>query len=314
VRHRDGSVRIVRVNLRTTLDRDADSPVLDGIVEDMTEQVRAEEERLAHARHLEVLDRTNRAIQAASEVGELLREVLDCVLEACGGDRAWLAARTPNAGWSLRALRGREPGPADLEAWASVFAEAGAAGRAVRAGNALVTTLAPRVGGPWALVVEAPGPDPTVEPTFLEIGRRLGEGLSLLLAFRDLRRNESRLRTLVQSIPDLVWLKDRTGAYIGCNPPFERMLGRSEAEIIGQRDEDLLPPELAAMFQARDFEAVGARESRITEEWIDVASTGRRGLFETIRTPMWGPAGTLAGVLGISRDITARKEIGRAHV
>ena len=45
------------------------------------------------------------------------------------------------------------------------------------------------------------------------------------VADRDLRNHERRLRTLVQTIPDLVWLKDVNGVYLSCNPQFERMVG-----------------------------------------------------------------------------------------
>jgi PAS domain-containing protein len=69
---------------------------------------------------------------------------------------------------------------------------------------------------------------------FQEIGRRLADGLSSLHAFRDLRDREGQLHTLVQTIPDLVWLKDANGVYLRCNPQFERLVGAAEKDIIGK--------------------------------------------------------------------------------
>ena len=43
------------------------------------------------------------------------------------------------------------------------------------------------------------------------------------------------------------------------------------------------------------------------EEWLTFADTGYRGLFEAIKAPMRNNKGELLGVLGIARDITARK-------
>jgi len=40
-----------------------------------------------------------------------------------------------------------------------------------------------------------------------------------------LRESEARMRTLVQTIPDLIWLKDRHGVFLDCNPMFERLFG-----------------------------------------------------------------------------------------
>ena len=122
-----------------------------------------------------------------------------------------------------------------------------------------------------------------------------------------LAENETRLRTLVQTIPDLTWLKDVEGVYLSCNPVFERLFGVSEAEIVGKTDYDFVDKELADFFRENDRKAMAAGKPSINEEWLTFAEGGRRGLFETIKTPMFDEKGRLVGVLGIARDITARK-------
>ncbi|MBW1792102.1 MAG: transporter substrate-binding domain-containing protein, partial [Deltaproteobacteria bacterium] len=69
-------------------------------------------------------------------------------------------------------------------------------------------------------------------------------GLALLLAIwvkslryqveahtQELKESEAQLRTLIETLPDLVWLKDPDGAYLSCNPKFERFFGAKQHEI-----------------------------------------------------------------------------------
>ena len=121
------------------------------------------------------------------------------------------------------------------------------------------------------------------------------------------RTSDERLRALVQTIPDLVWLKDTEGAYLFCNPQFERLYGASEAEIVGKTDFDFVSTELADFFRDNDRKAMATGGPRSNEEWLTFARDGYRGLFETIKTPMLDHAQRTIGVLGIARDITARK-------
>ncbi|MFH0995194.1 MAG: PAS domain S-box protein [Pseudomonadota bacterium] len=127
-------------------------------------------------------------------------------------------------------------------------------------------------------------------------------------AERSLSQNEARLRTLVQTIPDLIWLKDADGVYLSCNTRFERLYGASEKDIVGKTDYDFVDRELADFFLEHDRMAMAAGRPSANEEWLTFADDGYRGLFDTIKTPMCDADGKLIGVLGISRDITERKQ------
>ncbi|HUW75799.1 MAG TPA: PAS domain S-box protein [Gallionella sp.] len=122
-----------------------------------------------------------------------------------------------------------------------------------------------------------------------------------------IRERELRYRTLVETIPDLVWLKDEKGVYLSCNPVFERLYGAREADIIGKSDYDFADRARADSFREHDLQAMAADKPSINEEWLTFAGNGYRGLFETIKTPMKNANGKLIGVLGVSRDITKRK-------
>ncbi len=127
-----------------------------------------------------------------------------------------------------------------------------------------------------------------------------------------LRRSEDRLRTLVNTIPDLVWLKDREGVYLSCNSTFERFFGAKEADIVGKTDYDFVEKDLADFFREQDRKAMAAGGPSVNEEALIFAADGYQGTFETIKTPMYDYEGALIGVLGISRDITQRKQAEEA--
>jgi len=122
----------------------------------------------------------------------------------------------------------------------------------------------------------------------------------------ELDEERGRLRTLLNAIPDLVWLKDKDGIYRYCNPSFERFFGAEEAAIVGKTDFDFVAAEQAAMFRQNDLRAISAGKSSKNEEWITFADDGHRAYLETTKTPVRDMLGELVGVLGVARDITER--------
>ena len=127
------------------------------------------------------------------------------------------------------------------------------------------------------------------------------------LAEEALVQSESRQRTLVDTIPDLVWLKDQDGVYLSCNKAFERFFGAKESEIVGKTDYDFVDKDLADFFRAKDRKAMVLNRPSINEEELTFADNGYSGLFETIKTSMRDNNGNLIGVLGIARDISERQ-------
>lgn len=120
--------------------------------------------------------------------------------------------------------------------------------------------------------------------------------------------NQSHLKTLIHTIPDLVWLKDLNGVYLSCNPMFERLYGAQEQDILGKTDYDFVDSETADFFRKHDLNAMQQDRSTENEEWLTFADDGYKGVFSTIKTPMRDDAGKVIGVLGVARDITVRKQ------
>ncbi len=122
-----------------------------------------------------------------------------------------------------------------------------------------------------------------------------------------LKDAETKLKTILNTIPDLVWLKDVNGVYLACNPRFESFVGKKEHEIIGMTDYDFFDKELADFFRQHDLLAIQKGELNANEEVITFASDRHQETLETTKTPVYDHHGTLIGVLGIGHDITKRK-------
>lgn len=147
--------------------------------------------------------------------------------------------------------------------------------------------------------------------SFNQMTERLSHSL------RQLEDERTQLRTLISTIPDLIWLKDADGVYLSCNPAFERFFGAKEADIAGKTDYDFVDRELADFFREKDRAAMEAGRPVSNTEWITFADDGQRRLVETLKTPMRSGDGTLFGVLGVARDITEHQrteaELRAAH-
>ncbi len=126
-------------------------------------------------------------------------------------------------------------------------------------------------------------------------------------AVNALGKSEAHLKTLVETIPDLIWLKNPDGVYLDCNAKFEHFFGAAKNEIIGRTDYDFVDRKLADFFREHDRKAMAACRPCSNEEWLTFANGGYHGFFDTIKTPMSDAGGNLIGVLGIARDVTERK-------
>ncbi len=133
-------------------------------------------------------------------------------------------------------------------------------------------------------------------------------------AIKEALDQRERLRAIINTIPDLVWMKDIGGKYLACNSEFESFYGASENEIIGKRDHDFVSDELADFFRKHDLKAMKLKRPSKNEEIITYKSNGREVDVETTKTPFYDSEGELVGVLGIARDITERNSIQRELV
>ncbi len=141
---------------------------------------------------------------------------------------------------------------------------------------------------------------PALKSLFFNFGRRT-QGPE------DISSETSLLRSVIDSVGDLIYVKDLEGVYQGCNKASETFVGLEEAEQIGQTDFDFFEHDQATAIRDVDREILATGQEHCSEEWVPSRSRGRV-LLETKKAPFYGSDGRVAGIVGISRDITARKQ------
>lgn len=109
------------------------------------------------------------------------------------------------------------------------------------------------------------------------------------------------LQNVIDSVSDLIFVKDRGGRFILTN----RALDEGCGELSGLRTTDVLDEELTPGYEALDQEVISSGEACTTEELIPIRGVRRQ--FQTIKVP-WLQNGQISGVIGVSRDITERKQ------
>jgi PAS domain S-box-containing protein len=114
------------------------------------------------------------------------------------------------------------------------------------------------------------------------------------------------LRSMLDAAGDLIYVKDINGAYMACNKASEKLVGLKEAEQVGKTDFDIFPREFAEAVRAEDRAVMASGRDRRVEEWVTYPD-GTRVLMESLKTPLYGPDGSVTGLVGVSRDVTARK-------
>jgi len=124
--------------------------------------------------------------------------------------------------------------------------------------------------------------------------------------FVEFEKKESLLKSLINSIPDLIFYKDKNSVYLGCNKAFEAFTGIVEKDLIGLNDYNIFTKEVAELFTTMDLKMMEQGESRKNEEWVDYPD-GKRVLLDTLKTPFYDAQENVLGLIGISRDITERK-------
>jgi PAS domain S-box-containing protein len=121
-----------------------------------------------------------------------------------------------------------------------------------------------------------------------------------------IEKNRLSLRALLDVQPHLVWLKDHEGRFLAVNNAFAQACGQPNPEaVVGKTDLDVWPVSLAEAYRADDANVILAGSQKVVEELIADVDGAR--WYETYKSPVFAPDGSIVGTTGISRDITDRK-------
>jgi PAS domain S-box-containing protein len=125
-----------------------------------------------------------------------------------------------------------------------------------------------------------------------------------------LRQSEARYRTLVENIPQMIFIKDRNCRFISVNKNFARDLGVAPEECAGKEDYDFFPKELADKYRADDMRIMETGTATEFEE--KHVHEGREFWVHTVKTPVRDQNGGIIGLFGIFWDITEPKRAEEA--
>ena len=120
-----------------------------------------------------------------------------------------------------------------------------------------------------------------------------------------LRKSEEKYRTLVQNLPQRIFIKDYNLVYTSCNESFANDIGINSDEIAGKTDYDFFSDKLADKYRADDKRVM---ETGITENIEERYIRDEKEIWvSTSKTPLKDEQGNVIGILGIFWDITERK-------
>jgi PAS domain S-box-containing protein len=150
----------------------------------------------------------------------------------------------------------------------------------------------------WTLAHSRAGDPPSVVVINTDITSRKA-------AESRLRESESLKKAILDTISDPAWLKDPEGRFLDGNESLARFFGRKLNEVLGKTPSELLPGKNAG--EAEDREVMASKRPALFEN-SGVDASGRTRWFETYRSPLVNENGRCWGIVGISRDVTDRRQ------
>jgi len=135
------------------------------------------------------------------------------------------------------------------------------------------------------------------------MSKQLGQSQDKLIEAHTLMVN------LIDSVPDLIFYKTKSGTFLGCNQAFCSLVGLSSpAEVVGKTDFELFDYDTANFHQSQDQTMFASGKALRYEQTMSFAD-GSKILMDILKTPYLDKDGQVIGMIGVARDITAFKDL-----
>lgn len=313
------------------------------IVRDISERKRMEAEAQRNLRFFESMDRVNLAIQGSNDLETVLNNVLEIVLSIFDCDRAFLVYPCdPDAdSWRVpfEKTRPEYPGALALDLVMTMDAYVASKFRILLDADGPVTyglgnqhplpedmsgqfgfkafistALYPNDDKPWEFGIHQCSRTRvwTADEVKLiqEIGRRLSDALTGLLAFRNLQERERQFRTLAESLPDYIARYDSQARKIYANVKLQQLLGGHIEAWLGKTPKEANPNGEYDEYQAK---LEGVIKTGQPDEMERLLPDGEGDLhyFQIRFVAELGTYGEIIGALAIGRDVTRTRQLER---
>ncbi len=126
-------------------------------------------------------------------------------------------------------------------------------------------------------------------------------------SLEELRKAEMLLSSITNLSSDIIYVKDHQSRWIFVNPALERIVGTSSQNLLGKNDLEIYSnKEIGKTILENDSKIMASGKEETLEEIVET-SEGIRS-FISVKTPRFNENGDVIGIVGISHDITDRKE------
>ncbi|MFZ2167667.1 MAG: PAS domain S-box protein [Minisyncoccia bacterium] len=297
-----------------------------------------EEDYRAHLTFMENMDRVNKVIQGTNNLEQMMRDVLKEVLSILDCDRVWLFypcdPDAPTFQVPMEVTKSQYPGAGILNTdiplppdMAENLREALGSGpvtfvvgteRPINKVSAehfgvksmMMTAIYPKSGKPWAFGLHQCS-YPRIwkeeeKELFQEISRRLADGLSSLLVYRDLQKSEERYRRILETAAEGIWIIDKERITTFVNARILNLLGYTKEEMLGRKFDDFVVQEERIEHEQQMAERregmsnIYERRIRRKDDGVVWCSVSAAPIFDEKKD--------FAGSFAMFTDITGRKE------
>ncbi|QJB56844.1 cache domain-containing protein [Pseudodesulfovibrio sp. zrk46] len=307
----DGGTRWVYDRGQARTGKNSGELTLDGVIIDVTERRKAEQDRYAHIHFLETMERVDRDIRRRGNLDTMLHEVMETVRKAFDVERSWLSTpcdpktthvrimvETTGADDDVRSMDGETVAVNDdmRSVFAAALSSTGPVGfspegehpvppTAVEKFNVksmMVVPLYPRIGDPWLMGVQQISKSREWSDDdfrlFKEVGRRISDALSNQLMNRELEESEEWFRTVTeQSSLGICVVQDYEVKF--ANQAYCDIFETSIEDMMALPPKGFMrfvhPDDQAMLMEQAHKKQTGARDAIETYTWRAITTTGK---------------------------------------
>ncbi|RPI28514.1 MAG: PAS domain S-box protein [Acidobacteria bacterium] len=139
------------------------------------------------------------------------------------------------------------------------------------------------------------------------VSRQVVMAIERKRADEQLTREHGLLTTLMNHLPDAVYVKDRDSRFLYANPVLARLMeAGGPDDLVGKTDFDFWPAVLASQYRADETELMRTGKPLADKDETRYDSLGNRLSILTTKVPLRDETGNIIGLVGVSRDMTER--------